>query len=797
MFKIFFKVAWRNLYRKKVISFLNIIGLSLGFACSILIFLFVNHHLEYENFHKNSSRIFRIVTEQNNNGSISHAASVPPGFANAFKNDYNYAEKVAKIMFWGKDQISYQKGSQKTKFKESIAFAEEDFFKILDFPLLDGGNAISLAEPNTAVITENVAKTIFGAENPINKTFQLGNQESIRIVGILKDIPTNTFLESQIFVSFNTLPKYDDFSGSEAWTGINSDLKCFVLLRPNQEVSQIENELSQYVDKFRPTNKNLHHYKLQPLEDIHFNTDYSDSGAIDLKVLGIFSLIGFFLLIVACINFINISTAQSIHRSKEIGIRKVMGSFKGQLFWQFLTETSFVALLALIVGFVMSAIALPYFNNIFNLELALEELLTLKFFSFVCILLLAVAFLAGSYPGILISRIAPVMALKGKVTEKDSGGTMTRKVLVVTQFTISIILIIGTIIISKQIKYASSSDLGFAKSGIVMVNLPEALDFVRLESLKSRMEQYPGVEKISACFDSPGGGVNDWGTGVAYNNNAEQEPFMIKGKTADHDYLNTFDLDLVAGRNFYASDSVQGILVNETFAKKMGLAPTELLRKPISLSGGYIEGNIVGVIADFHDQNFHEDINPIFIAPQRDSYSALAIKLNMENAEAALKQIEKEWSGLFENYIFDFDFLDDRVAQQYKSEQEFLTLTKVFSILAIIIGCLGIYGLVLFFVGQKKREIGIRKVLGSNVTQILILVAQDFLKLIVIAGLIASPLAWYFMNRWLESFKYKTEISWWVFCLAIFGLCIITLITISYQAIKAARANPVKSLRAD
>jgi putative ABC transport system permease protein len=788
MIKNYFRIGWRNLIKRKGFAMINIAGLALGFSCSILIYLFVNQHLQYDTFHNDSERIYRVVTEEHRD-IIEYDASVPPGFAHAFKADYPFVEKVAKIAIWYNELIIL---NETDKRKEHLVFAEDEFFDILNFPLING-NRIPLTDPHSAFITERAAKKMYGNEDALGKTFQLENEQVITVIGILKDLPKSVIV-GDIFISFETLKNFDSFLATEGWGGINGSLQCFTKLYPNQNVSEIEEAIQGYVKKFRPTSKNVHHYKLQPLSDIHFNPQYS--GGINPKTLWIFSSIGLFLLIIASINFINISTAQSISRSKEVGVRKVLGSQKNSLFWQFMTETFLITVVSFLVSVFIIVTVIPPFNTLFGLELSLNDLLTSNFWLFSFVMLLDIALLSGSYPGIVLARIAPLLALKGKVTQQHAGGLVTRKVLVVAQFIISIILIIGTVGINKQINYAIHSDLGYDKSQMVMLPIPGTPEASKLQSLKNQLAQLAGVEKISACFGSPGASYNDWGTSVRYNNESESEEFSIQAKMADKDYLSTFNLELVAGRNFYEKDSTDEILVNETFAKKMNLvSPEEVLGKVIDISSGTYKGTIVGVVKDFHDRDFHESINAIFIAPSNKDYNEIAIKINMVDATTLLSQIEQQWSSAFPNYIFEYEFLDDRVAKLYESEQRFLSLTQLFSGIAIFIGSLGIYGLILFFVVQKTKEIGIRKVLGGSVFHILTLVTQDFLKLLIIAGVIASPLAWFFINRWLENFIYKTEISWWIFAVAIVGVAMVTLLTISYQAIKAALANPVDSLR--
>ncbi|WP_025742810.1 ABC transporter permease [Aquimarina pacifica] len=795
MFKNHLKIAWRNLRKRKVFAFINILGLALGFGCTILIVLFVNHHLQFDNFHANSDRIYRIVTEEHRDD-IDYEAAVPPGFTNSFRTAYNYAQKVAKIFIREQWQVNGTEGNNAKRLKEDIVFAEPDFFEILNFPLIDKLSNRTLAEPNTAYITESFATKMFDSNTALGQTFILDNAETIQIIGVLKDLPETTVIKGSIFPSFKTLKSYDDFVSGESWGGINGSLQCFTLLHPNQNIDHIEKTLVELVAKHRPTSKNVHRYKLQSLSTIHFDKRYA--GGINSDLLWVFGLIGVFLIAVACINFINISTAQAFTRSKEIGIRKVLGGVKQHLFWQFIAETFIISLFAMILGLTIAILSLPYFNAFFELHLEVNTLLNLKFISFVVILLLCVALIAGSYPGILLARILPTLALKGKLTQTDTGGKLTRKILVTAQFIISIILITSTIIIGRQINYAVTADLGFEKDAIVMLEIPEEIENIKREGLKERLSQLAGVKYSTACLSSPGGAENNWGTSIKYHNRSEDEEFSISAKLADEGYINTFGLQLLVGRNFYVSDSITEVVVNEKLAEKLGLASSEeLLGKQVNFSGGAVKASIVGVVANFHDQNFHEDISPVFIAPAPHAYHELAVKIKGKDIATTLAGIEERWKEVFPEYTYQFKFLDERVAKQYAEEQRLLSLSKLFSGLAIFISCLGLYGLISFFVAQRTKEIGIRKVLGSNVTSILVLFVQDFFKLILIAGIIATPLAWYTMNIWLQKYTYRIEIKWWVFASAIGGLLVVTIITISYQAIKAATANPIKSLRTE
>ncbi len=567
MFRNHLKIAWRNLQKRKVFAFLNILGLALGFGCSVLIFLFVNHHLQFDNFHKNPERIYRFVTEQHRDD-ISYRASVPPGFATAFMDDYDYAEKVAKIVSLEDLQINGVDKNASKRFKEDVVFAETDFFEIFNFPTLEKLNGRNLKEPNTAYITENFSKRMFGAQPALGEQFTLGNGEIVQVIGLMEDLPKNTFMNGEVFVSFITAKSYNEFFTSETWNGMGGALQCFALLHPDQNIAQIEETIQELVTKHRADTSNVHHYKLQPLQNIHFNADY---GGINVSLLWIFALIGLFLIAVACINFINISTAQAFTRSKEIGIRKVLGSFKKHLFWQFISETFILSLSALLVGVLMAMLALPYFNDLFELDLSLNSFLSLKVLGFVMLLLVTVSFFAGSYPGLIMSRILPTLALKGQLAQKDTGGKITRKILVTAQFALSIFLIVATIVVARQISYAVNADLGFDKDAIVMLEIPEDIGPIKLQGLKERFGQLSGVKNSTACYASPGAAENGWGTNIRYGNRPEDEIFSISMKLADENYLETFGLELIAGRNFYPSDTLTEVVVNEKLAFKVGL----------------------------------------------------------------------------------------------------------------------------------------------------------------------------------------------------------------------------------
>lgn len=769
-------------------------GLALSIACSILIFSLVKYHLSFNTNIADSGRTYRIVTEQHRDN-ISYTSGVPSPLGKAFREDYHFAEKVARIATYDDVTISFTVGNEVRKFKETegVAFTETQYFDIFNFPLLKGNKASVLTEPNTAIITEKLSKKYFGSEDPINKVIKYDNKIDLKITGVLKDLPENIDEQCGIYISYPTLKQKDEWlAGDDSWDGINGSMNCYVKLRPNVTPQQAESVMPAYVKKFRPTNKNVHHYKLQPLSDIHFDSRYG--GVMEKRNLWILSFIGIFLLITACVNFVNMATAQAVNRSKEIGVRKVLGGRRNQLFWQFISETSVITILSIILAIGLSFLALPYVNNWFHSHIRIQLFTDVRLLFFILALAIVVTFLAGSYPGLILSRFRPIQALKNKIAQKQAGGVNTRRGLIITQFAITQILLIAVIIIAKQMSFAKDSDLGFKKNSIVMV--PVATTAQSTKTLKNQLMQIPGVRNVSLCFAAPASQSN-WNTSPNYDNRTENEAFRINIKAGDENYVKTFGLTMVAGRNLFASDSAKEFLVNETFVKKLNLtSPQQVIGKELSINGD-LKGPIVGVIKDFHDLSFHSDINAVAIASIPDNYFMYAVDINLNNVPATMASIEKAWDKMSPNEIYSYDFLDENIATFYKSEDLMLKLIKVFSLIAIFIGCLGLYGLVFFMAAQKTKEIGIRKVLGGSFTNIVWIFGKEFSKLILVAFCIAAPVGYWLMNNWLQDFQFRIPITIWMFVTVILATFFICLLTVGYQSVKAALANPIKSLRTE
>jgi putative ABC transport system permease protein len=793
----YFKTAFRNLVRNKTYVGINVVGLALSISCCILIFTLVKYHLSFDNFHQNSDRIYRIVTEMHRDN-IGYNSNVPTPLGKVFRDDYNFGEKVGRISTFENQIISLKNGKDIKKIKEEngVSFTENEFFEIFNYPLLQGNFKTVFEKLNAAVLTEKIATKYFGDAAPIGKQFILDNRITLTVTGILKNLPENTDLKSEIFVSYITLKQYNDWLGSEkAWGGIQDGQEAYTRLRPNISVAQVERVFPAYVKKFRPTSKNVHHYKLQTLADIHFNAQYG--GAMEMRNLWILSIIGLFLMVSACVNFINLSTAQALKRSKEVGVRKVLGGQKFQLFWQFIAETSLIVVFGIVLAFAFSYLILPFANNFFQSKMTINLFTDYYLALFILALGVFVTFLSGSYPGLILAGFQPVVALKGKLSQQSIGGFNTRRSLIVTQFAISQVLIIGIIVIMSQIKYAKNSDLGFDKEAMIMIPVGADSTGLVIKTLKNQFLQIPGVEKVSLCIDAPAS-ADAWNTSIGFGNQAEEVNFRTNMKSADEDYLETFGLELVAGKNIFASDTVREFLVNEALTRKLGLkSPKDAIGKMITADGGSMFAPIVGIVKDFHERSFHEEIGAVAIMTHKEDYANFAVKINLANAKTILPAIEQMWTAKFPEQIFEYQFLDENIAKFYETESRFLTLIQFFSLIAIFIGCLGLYGLVSFMVIQKTKEIGIRKVLGSTISQIVWIFGKEFSKLILIAFIIAAPIAWYLMNLWLQDFEYKTKISSVFFAYAIASSFMVAALTVGYQSIRAALMNPVESLKTE
>ena len=794
MYKSYFKIGWRTLIRNKEYAVINVAGLALSLTCCILIVLLIKHHIAFDNFHQNPEQIYRVVTEMHGQ-TISYSSGVPTPLTRLLRENQTFIKQISQIYTAPNVIISLKNDNQNQQYKEpdGVAFVESEFFEIFNFPLIKGHLSKALSNPNTAVLTEQMASKYFGDQDPIGESIWLGNELALTITGVLKDLPDNTHFRSGIFVSYPTFKSFMPWLANENfWSGISDNMQCFAILDPNVSIEQVENALAYYAKEYPISSDTKSIYKVQPLSDIHFNGKYG--GAMEKSNLWILAAIGVFLLLTACVNFVNMATSKALQRSKEVGVRKVMGGKPSQLFWQFIFETGILTTMSIILALISTYILLPTVNNLFRTELSLPLFSDVGFILFVVALNILITFLAGCYPALVLGGFKPISALKGTLALQHNGRFSTRRTLIIFQFVISQVLIIAMLVVMNQMRFAMQSDLGFEKEAIVMVNMGN--DSVQLKhALKNEFLRIPGVEKVSLCYNAPASRTT-WGTDVQLDQSTEKHDFLTSMKLVDEDYMSTFDLKLIAGRNLVSADTVHEVLVNEALLRKLGITIAEdALGRNIAVNGGNMSGSIVGVIKNFHDKSFHEEISPSVFASAGEYYENFAIKLKPNAGKETLSQIEQIWKDNYPEQLFEYEFFDQSIAKFYENEETILSGIQLVSMIAIFIGCLGLYGLISFMVAQKTKEVGIRKVMGGGISHIAWLFGKEFVRLILIAFVIAAPIGYYLMSNWLQEFEFKIQLDIWTFAIAIGSTLLIAVFTVGYQVIRAAVVNPVVSLK--
>lgn len=789
-------IALRNLRKYRTFALLNILGLGLSIACCVLIFMLVRHHLTFDTFHKNIDRTAVIGTESRQE-EITKDNNVPYPMSKALREEYAFLEKTAMLSARDNSLITIAlEGQAPVKFLEeaSRAMVEPELFEIFDFPLVRG-SLDDFRQPQTALLTEKMARKYFGSTDAaINKSFKVNNFIDYRVVGVLRDFPQNTDLGSRsVFTSWSTMTSDSTNRMVKSWGGINGGTHCFVLFREGYSAANLEAAFPAFREKYFHPEVREWWYHALPMQAAHFDPDYG--FGVNKKHIMALALIGLFLLITACVNFVNMATAQALNRAREVGVRKVMGSTRGQLFWQFMAETGVIVAFSMAIGLLLARTGLPFLNNLAGTDLQFNFGKDVALFGFLAVLMVAVAFLAGAYPGLALSGFRPAESLKsGSGASQQAGGFSLRRVLVGTQFAISQALIIAAVVVTAQLEFSQNADLGFHREGIVNVDLPSS-DAAKKSALKKQLQQISGVEKVSLCFRPPASDGN-WQTGVRLQGKAEYEPYPVNFKFIDEDFMETFSLKIIAGRNLQPSDTMREFLVNEELMKKLGFAsPEEIIGKTLDVDHRVFP--IVGVVKDFHNRSFHEGIFPQVMASSSDNYDVAAVRLNMKNAVPTLAAVEKTWSNLFPEYVYESSFMDEQIARFYEQEAVILKLVRAFAGIAVFIGCLGLYGLAAFMVARKSKEIGIRKTLGASIAGILWLFGKEYFRLIVVAFVVAAPLAWWAMNGWLQSYAYRISLGAGIFALSLLATFGIATLTVGFQSTRAALMNPVKSLRSE
>lgn len=804
MFSNYLTIAFRNLRRHKGFTAINVLGLAVGLASCLLIILFVSHELSYDRYHAHAERMYRMTLYgKMDEKEIKLAYTAEPA-GPALLRDFAGIEAMTRIRNDG--GLLVKNGNDVFK-EERVAFVEPNFFSFFSIRMLKGNRTKALVDPKTVVLTETTARKYFGMADPIGKVLTMGNLGVFQVTGVCEDIPSNTHFHYDFLGSFKSVNQGETWLASGAHT--------YVVLRKGYTLKQLEVQCQKIVNKYVSTEINQffglsfaeflqkgNRFSLpfQRITDIHLHSNLDDEieANSDIKYVYIFSIIAFFILLLACVNFMNLSTAGSAGRSKEVGIRKVLGSVQTQLIGQFLTESVLLTFLALFLALGFVILLLPNFNNLTGKVFTLGSIFNWQVLSGTVLGCLAIGLLAGSYPAFVLSSFKPITVLKGKVQAGFRSGWL-RNTLVTGQFVVSIGIIIATIVANQQLRYMQNKKVGFDKEQVLVLHETQVLGD-KLNAFKTELTNLSPVVSVSLAGFLPAGISRKSVDGVQVKNGTRIVTHRTKSYYIDEDYLPTLGIKIAQGRNFskaFLTDNT-AVLINEAAAKVFGFKNP--IGQQVSLTGDGSDGSkktymIVGVMKDFHFESMHQSIAPLMMFYGGDN-TQLALRIKTDDIPNLLQNIEKLWKTQTDN-PFVYSFLNERFNSMYKAEQRIGELFGIFAGLAIFISCLGLFGLAAFATHQRTKEIGVRKVLGASIGSIVALLVSNFLKLIFIAILIASPIAGYFMNNWLQDFAYRVDVSWWVFALAGVLAIAVAILTVSYQTIRAALVNPVKSLKSE
>lgn len=810
MIKNYLRSAFRNIKRHPFISFINIFGLTVGLTCCLLILTYIINERSYDKFNRNANDIYRVTRIFYTSPGVEnlHLSAVAPPFGPLLKSAFSDMKKMTRMLPNGTVALKY---NDKLFNEKNAVFADENFFDLFNTPIVKGDTKNGLLNPYSIMLSEEMAKKYFGDENPINKSILLDNpKHDFKVTGVFKAFPSNSHMHPEILMSFNTLKDTAIYGEKQLQTNYgNNSFYTYLLFPKDYNIERVKAQLPDFLDKYvhfqgMPGNLKTHQVtklELENLTDIHLKSHLDDeieeNG--DIKRVYIFSAIALFILLIACINYMNLSTARSALRAKEIGIRKVIGAQRKEIISQFLSESVLITWMALILAVILTIVFIPFVNKLSNQFLSFGSLLHWNILLPLMALPFVIGLISGIYPAIFMSSFLPVKVLKG-IVKAGSGGVSFRKVLVVIQFSISIILIVATTVVFQQLQYIQKLALGFNKDHIITMNYPNALT-KQYEAFKSDLKRNTNVKEIGISSRIPSGRLlDDQNAKIIEGGSLQAIKIDLKYITADYGFIPTYGMQMAAGRNFskaFATDT-NNFIINEEAVREFGWKTAEnALDKDMVY--GNVKGKIIGVVKDFHFESLHQKIIPLlFSLPAPNNYyGKISIKVDGNNTKTSIAAVEQTWHKYLPETPFDFTFLDEKFGQLYNSEQQQGSLFTIFSCIAIFIACLGLFGLSAFTITQRVKEIGVRKVLGASVPQIVTELSKDFLKLVLVASIIALPVAWFSMNKWLLDFAFRINISWWVLLMAGVIALIIAFVTISFQSIKAALANPVKSLRSE
>jgi putative ABC transport system permease protein len=798
MIKNYCKTAWRNLVKNKIFSFVNIAGLTIGLTCCLLIALYIQHELSFDKFEAKGNRIARVIMQYSFNGSSesNEGNYTSVRVAAVFPKTFPEVESAIKMTEYNR-VVRYD---DKMFDEKNFMYADSSFFDIFSFRLLSGNIHDALSAPYDVILTESTAKKYFGNSDPVNKTLHVGNDNNLyHVTGVMQDCPSNSQIQFDLLASFSSLGITADYTDTY-W---DANYTTYLLLRNKNAIGPLQAKLPAFMKKEMEGKGATVNFRLEPFNKIHLYSPYNSFVPNNsITYIYILAAVALLILIIACFTYVNLSTARSLERAREVGVRKVIGALKNQLFWQFISESVLISLMAVLLSLFLSALLLPSFNNLSSQQLQAQALFSLPFILFSISVAIIISFLAGIYPALILTKFQPVKVLKGAFRNTASG-QLLRKSLIVFQFAISVFLIVSTFIVQQQLYFIQHIKLGYDRDHVVVLPIDDKM-VNNLAVIKQQFRQNTDVLSVSACSNTPvqGGGGFSMRSALM----PADKQMAVFADRVDEDYVTTVGLQMIAGRNFTSQDikdasnddyqkNIYHFVLNESAAKQLGWTAHEAPGKKMFL-GNERPGIVAGVVKDFHFESLHTPIKPFVLFPEAWKRQLL-VKVSGAHLQQTISHLESSWKTLVPYRPFEFHFLDEDYNKLYSSEIRLGTIMDLFAGIAIVLACLGLFGLSAYTVQQRFKEIGIRKVLGGSVSNIVITLSRDFILLTCIAILIAIPAAWWASAKWLQSFSYRTSVTWNVFVIAALATVLLAIITVSFQAIKAAIANPVKSLRTE
>jgi len=787
MLKNYLKIILRNIRKHKVYSFINITGLSIGMACCILILFWVQDELSYDRFHNNIDELHRVVQHQHySDGALFPVAVTPEPMGPAFKAEYPEILEYTRFRPFGSVLIEHKDNAY---YEKGFGFADSSFFRMFTFAFIQGDPRTALNGLNSVVITQQMANKYFGDDDPLGKTLTLNNQVDFMVTGVIEKVPPNSHLQFDFMGSFSRL--FSDLGWSGGWW--NNSYYTYVQVVKDCDIPSINSKIFEYLKKINE--RSSAKFFLQPVKDIHLYSSY----AIDLEghsesksvYVTIFSMIAGFVLLIGCINFMNLTTARSANRAKEIGLRKVVGAKRMDLMKQFFGESMLLTLIALLIAIILVWLALPAFNELSGKQVGFGLFNHPKIIFGLVIIVLTTGVVSGSYPAIFLSSLQPVKTFKD-ASRSGTMGSHLRKGLVVLQFSLSIILIMGALTVYHQLDFMQNKKLGYDQDHILHFRKRGNLNS-QYESFKNELSQNPNILGVTTSSDLPTYTVHST-SAIAWEGKGPDDRVLMHRFSVDHDYIKTFGIEMIEGRDFskeITTDTEAGYVVNEEAVKQMGLDSP--IGKRFTLYN--FEGQIIGVMKNFHFKSLHVKIEPLVlkIRPSWDRY--VFVRVRSEDMSSNIKFIEKVHQRFNTDYPFEFTFLEDTIDRLYREERRISRVVQYFTCLALFISCIGLFGLAAFMAEQRTKEIGIRKVLGSSVSGIVLILSKAFAKWVLVANVLAWPTAYFLLNRWLQNFAYRTSLPWWIFFLSGWIALMVALVTVSYQSIRASLVNPVEALK--